>query len=209
MLRDYDLPHQLGDLLDLTGYPRDLSYPPRAQDTLQMIALAEAVGARRAREQVEMDEMAPILRSLGRNNFDRIGLGGLGWGLLGDDLDIGPGLDRLYRPMLRNQGMGLDTMGDLMFPGMLDYAGMGRLGGRSMNPGWGYGGMRSMGMGMGPTGMGALRAYPGGMGRRRGLGMGGMGYGMGGMGMGMGGMAPYSAFGGGYGYRGSGLSRPR
>ena len=93
---------------------------------------------------MEMDEMAPILRGLGRNNFDRVGLGGLGWGLLGDDLDVGRGLDRLYRPMMRNQGMGWDTVGDLMLPGMIDYAGMGRLGGRRMVPEWGNGGMGRM-----------------------------------------------------------------
>ena len=213
MLREYDLPYQLSDLLELTGYPRDLSYPPRAHDTLQIIALAEACGARRVREQMEMDEMGPMLRSLGRTNFDRVGLGGLGWGLVGDDLGVGRGLDRLYGPMVRNQGMGWDTMGDLMLPSMVDYAGMGRLGGRRMVPAWGNGGgmgrMNSMGYGgMGMSGMGYGMS-----GMRRGMGMGGIGYGMSGMGMGMGmGMGrPYGGggYGGGYGYRNGGLSQLR
>jgi hypothetical protein len=183
MLRDYDLPYRLEELLDSTGYPRGLSYPSEALDTLQTIALAEACGARRAREEMEMEEMRPMLRRLGRNDFDGIGLGGLGWGLMGDGLGLGSRLDRLYRPLLRNQGLGLDTVGDLMFPGVMDYAGLGRLGGRRVNPAWGYGGMSGMGVGYG------------GMGRRRGPGLGGMG--------------PYNGFGGGYGYGGRGLSQLR
>jgi hypothetical protein len=195
MLRDYDLPYQLEDLLDSTGYPRGLSYPPQALDTLQTIAIAEACGARRAREEIEVEEMRPMLRRLGRNDFDGIGLGGLGWNRMGDGLGLGRGLDRIYRPLLRDEGLGLETLGDLMVGGMIDYPGMGRLGGRRM------GGMGGMGMGYGGMGgmdMGALRGYPGmgAMGRRRGLGMGGMGYGMGGMGMG--GMG----YGMGGGYRG-------
>ena len=200
MLRDYDLPYQLDGLLDLGGYPRDLSYPSTAQDTLQIIALAEAVGARRAREEMEMEEMAPILRSLGRNDFDGIGFGGLG-GRLADGLGLGRGLDRLYRPMMRNQGLPMDTMAELMLSGMLGYPGMGRLGGGRMGPGWGDGGRGRMGLPYGGMGMGALGGFPpmGGMGRRQ-MGLGGMGYGMGG---------PYGQFGGGYGYRGAGLSQLR
>jgi hypothetical protein len=178
MLRDYGLPYQLEELLDSTGYPRGLSYTLEAVDTLQTIALAEACSARRAREEIEFEEMRPILRRLGRNNFDGIGFGGLGG--VGEGLGLGSGLDRLYRPLLRNQGLGLDILGDLMFPSIIDFAGLGRLGERRMSPAWGFGG----------TGR---------MGRRRALGLGGMGYGLGGMG-------PYDQFGV---YRGRGLSQLR
>src|ERR1700733_8083381 len=204
MLRDYGLPYQQEELLDLTGYPRGLPYPPQALDTLQTIALAEACGERRAREEIERDEMEPILRNLGRNNFDGIGLGGLGWQRLGEGLGLDRGLDRIYGPVLRNQGIGVDVLADLALPGMIDYPGVGRLadGGR-MNPGWGYGVMGGMGMGYGGRGMGGLRGYPGwgGRGRSRGL---GMGVGMGGLGMA--GMGPfgYGAMGG-FGYGGRGL----
>ena len=201
MLRDCGLPYQLGELLDLTGYPRGLSYPPQAVDTLQTIALAEACGARRAREEIERHEMEPILRNLGRSNFEGIGLGGLGLQRLGEGLDLDRGLDRIYGPVLRNQGMGVDTLADLALPGMVDYPGVGWLaGGGRMNPGWGY-------RVMGGTGMGGLRGYPGmgGMGRRRGL---GMGYGMGGLGVT--GMGPFG-YGGmsGFGYGGRGLRQLR
>lgn len=178
MLRDYGLPYQLEELLDSTGYPRGLSYPREAVDTLQTIAIAEACGARRAREELEFEEMRPILRRLGRSNFDGIGLGGLGG--IGEGLGLGSGLDRLYRPLLRNQGLGLDILGDVMFPSIIDFAGLGRLGGRRMSPAWGFGGI-------------------GGMGRRRGVGVGGMGYGVGGMGL-------YDQF---NVYRGRGLSQLR
>jgi hypothetical protein len=178
MLRDYGLPYQLEELLDSTGYPRGLSYPREAVDTLQTIAIAEACGARRAREELEFEEMRPILRRLGRSNFDGIGLGGLGG--IGEGLGLGSGLDRLYRPLLRNQGLGLDILGDVMFPSIIDFAGLGRLGGRRMSPAWGLGGV-------------------GGMGRRRGVGMGGMAYGVGGMGL-------YDQF---NVYRGRGLSQLR
>jgi hypothetical protein len=211
MLRDYGLPYQLDELLDLTGYPRGLSYPSQALDTLQTIALAEACGARRAREEIERDEMEPILRNLGRSNFDGIGLGGLGLQRLGEGLGLDRGLDRIYGPVLRNQGVGVDALADLALPGMIDYPGVGRLadGGR-MNPGWGYGVMGGMGMGYGGMGMGGLRGYPGmgGVGRRRGL---GMGYGMGGLGgLGMTGMGPFEYGGmGGFGYGGRGLRQLR
>ena len=179
MLRDYGLPYQLDELLDLTGYPRGLSYPLQVVDTLQIIALAETCGARRAREEIERDEMEPILRNLGRSNFDGIGLGGLGLRRLGEGVGLDRGLDRIYGPVLRNQGMAVDALANLALPGMIDYPGVGRLaGGGRMNPGWGYGGMGGMGMEYGGMGMGGLRGYPGmgGTGRRRGL---GMGYGMG------------------------------
>lgn len=178
MLRDYDLPYQLGDLLEASGYPGGLPYPPDAVDTLQTIAIAEACGARRAREEIEFEEMRPMLRRLGRNNFDGVGFGGLGG--IGDGLGLGSGLDRLYRPLLRNQGLGLDMLGDVMFPSIIDIAGLGRLGGRRMSPTWRLGGN-------------------GGMGRRRTLGLGGMSYGLGGMGM-------YDQFGL---YGGRGLSQLR
>jgi hypothetical protein len=193
MLRDYELSYQLDELLDSTGYPRGLSYPPEALDTLQTIALAEACGARRAREEIEMDEMKPILRRLGRNDFDGVGLGGLGWDRMGDGLGVGRGLDRLYHPMLRNQGLGLDTIGGLMLPGMIDHAR------RRMAPNRGGAALPGLGMGYGGLdgmGMGALRSYPGmGLMRRR-------------RPMGMGGMGPYSPFSGicGYPYGGPGMS---
>lgn len=208
MLRDYSLPYQLDELLDLTGYPRGLSYPPQVVDTLQTIALVETCGARPARGEIERDEMEPILRNLGRSNFDGIGLGGLGLRRLGEGLGLDRGLDRIYGPVLRNQGMGVDALADLALPGMIDYPGVGRLpGGGRMNPGWGYGGIGGMGMEYGGMGMGGLRGYPGmgGMGRRRGL---GMGYGMGGLGMP--GMGPFG-YGGmsGFGYGGRELRQLR
>jgi hypothetical protein len=126
--------------------------------------------------------MEPILRNLGRSNFDGIGLGGLGLRRLGEDLALDRGLDRIYGPVLRNQGRGVDAVADLALPGMVDYPGVGRLaGGGRTTSGWGYGTMGGLGIGYGGMDTGALRGYPGmgGMSRRRGL---GMGHGMGGLG---------------------------